>query len=61
MSFFLSPDGTVSDVKHVKSSGDDHVDAAALKVPTSGADFQLSRQICQATSPRSSSLHLKCI
>lgn len=39
ISFYLSPDGTVSDVKLVESSGDDLVDAAALKVPTAGAAF----------------------
>lgn len=39
VSFYLAPDGTVSDVELVKSSGDDLVDAAALKVPTAGATF----------------------
>lgn len=39
ISFYLSSDGTVSDVKLVESSGDDLVDAAALKVPTAGAAF----------------------
>lgn len=39
ISFYLSPDGTVSDVKLVESSGDDLVDAAALKVPTAGVAF----------------------
>ncbi|WP_435657653.1 energy transducer TonB family protein [Brucella pituitosa] len=39
ISFYLSPEGTVSDVKLVERSGDDLVDAAALKVPTAGAAF----------------------
>ncbi len=39
ISFYLSPDGTVSDVQLIESSGDDLVDAAALKVPTAGAAF----------------------
>jgi len=39
ISFYLAPDGTVSDVELVESSGDDLVDAAALKVPTAGAAF----------------------
>ncbi len=39
ISFYLSPDGTVSNVELIESSGDDLVDAAALKVPTAGAAF----------------------
>jgi len=39
ISFYLSPNGDVSGIELVESSGDALVDAAALKVPASGASF----------------------
>ena len=39
ISFYLSPNGDVSEIELVESSGDALVDAAALKIPASGASF----------------------